>query len=290
MAPRPRVLITGARGNLGSRLVETYADWAVIAGTREMLDITDRDAVFRFVESKTPDLIINAAAYNLVDRAEDPQWFAMAQATNGDAPGHLALAAAGRGIPFVHYSSDYVFRGDAPQGYVEDDAPAPVSRYGETKLAGEQAVQAAGGQAYICRLSKIFGPPGTSERAKESFVDLMLRLAATKPSLDIVDEEVGSPSYTVDIATATRRLLESDAHPPGIYHLVNAGPDVTWYGFAESVFSIANVTTPRKPVSADHFPPRPATRPKHAALRSTKLPLLRQRDEALREYLAARRT
>ncbi|TPV96087.1 MAG: sugar nucleotide-binding protein [Myxococcales bacterium FL481] len=284
MTAQRRVLITGAHGNLGPQLVKTYADWDVIAGTRDRLDITDRDAVFRFVETRKPDLIINAAAYNLVDRAEDPQWFAMAQATNGDGPGYLALAAAGRGIPFLHYSSDYVFRGDAREGYVEEDTPDPISRYGATKLAGERAVQAAGGQTYICRLSKIFGPPGESTRTKESFVGLMLRLAASKPSLDIVDEEIGSPSYTVDIAAATRRLLDGD-YGPGVYHLVNAGPDVTWYGFAEEFFTLLGVTTPRRPVTADHFPPRPAKRPKYAALRSTKFPLLRERSEALRAFL-----
>jgi dTDP-4-dehydrorhamnose reductase len=148
---------------------------------------------------------------------------------------------------------------------------------------GEKFVEGVGGDYYICRLSKIFGMPGLTDGSKESFVALMLRLAADKPELNIVHEEVGSPSYTPDIAEKTLELL-LDNHSPGTYHLVNEGPGVTWYEFAKEVFEIKKVTTPTNPVPSSAFP-KPAARPKFAALRNTKLSPMRTRGEALREFL-----
>jgi len=144
------------------------------------------------------------------------------------------------GAAFGHYSTDYVFAGDKPEGYKEDDTPALISVYDESKLAGEQAVASAGGRSYVCRLSKIFGRPGTSTIAKPSFVSAMVGFGQTKPSLTIDDEEVGSLTYTRDVAEATVRLL-TEQFPPGINHLVNEGPGVTWYGFAEEFFDLLGI-------------------------------------------------
>lgn len=280
-----KILLTGAAGNLGQDIVRVFgaAGHDVVQTDRKELDITNADAVAAKVDEVRPDVVINAAAYNAVDKCEDPEVYPVAYAINAIGPKNLAEACAARAIPFVHYSTDYVFAGDKPEGYTEDDAPAPISKYGETKFAGEAFVKAAGGQWYICRLAKIFGTPGISEAAKPSFVSLMLRLAAEKPSLNIVDEEVGTPGYTKDIAEATLAML-IDARPSGIYHMVNEGPGVTWYGFAEEIFTIAGVTTPRTPVPSSAFP-RAAKAPKFAPLLNTKLPKLRARTDALRAFL-----
>ncbi len=279
-----KVLILGAKGNLGQDLAAAFAaaGHEVVALDREDLDILDEAAVRRRVLVELPAAVINAVAYNDVDGAEDPAKRPFAFRLNADAPGRLAAISAEAGAAFVHYSTDYVFAGTKPEGYAEDDEPDPVSAYGESKRAGELAVQRAGGRWFVCRLSKIFGRPGSSELSKPSFVGIMVRLAKTKPELNIVDEEVGCPTYTKDIAEATLRLL-TGGFAPGVYHLVNSGPGVTWYGFAEEFFGLLGVKTPRRPVSSALFP-KPARRPKFAALRNTKFPALRSRLEALRQF------
>lgn len=279
-----KVLILGAKGNLGQDLVAAFkaAGHEVVGLDRDSLDVLDEAAVRSRIVQERPTAVVNAVAMNDVDGAEDPAKRPLAFRLNAETPGRLAAISAGIGAAFVHYSTDYVFAGTKPGGYAEDDMPDPVSAYGESKLAGERAVLAAGGRGYVCRLSKIFGRPGSSELSKPSFVGVMLKLARTKPELGIVDEEVGCPTYTKDIAEATVRLLDG-GFAPGIYHLVNSGPGVTWYGFAEEFFGLLGVKTPRRPVSSALFP-KPARRPKFAALLNTKFPPLRSRLEALREF------
>lgn len=281
-----KILVTGASGNLGQEILRVFGSngHEVIGTDRAELDITDEASVRSAIERLRPDAVINTAAYNFVDKVEDDAVYPIAYAINALGPKHLAEAATAHRIPFVHYSTDYVFAGDKPEGYTEDEWPMPISKYGATKAAGEEFVRAAGGQAYVCRLSKIFGPPGISPDSKPGFVDLMLRLAKEKPELSIVDEEVGSPAYTKDIAEQTLWMLTHDV-PPGVYHMVNDGPGVTWYQFAEEIFALAGVTTPRTPVPAGAFP-RAARAPKFAQLKNTKLPKLRSREAALREFLA----
>lgn len=281
-----RVLITGANGMLGkdvAALLRERGGYALLETDREMLDITNRDAVIRFVQEHKPQLIINTAAYNFVDAIEEDKAFEIAMKVNGHGPGYLAEAAKQIGAKFVHYSTDYVFSGEKEEGYVESDTVQPISRYGETKVAGEQAVQNAGGDYYICRTSKIFGEPGRSDASKESFVNLMLRLVESLPELTIVHEEVGSPTYTPDLAKMTLDLIQGN-YEPGIYHLVNDGKGVTWYEFAEEIFALCGIETPRKPVPSSAFP-KPAMRPKYAALINTKMPPIRHRKEALAEFL-----
>ncbi len=282
-----KILLTGAHGNLGSQLlaVFTAAGHDVLATEREQLDITDEAAVSSFVIEHKPEVIINAAAYNLVDKAEDAAVYPIAYAVNALGPKNLAAAAKSIDALLVHYSTDYVFAGDKIDGYNEDDATNPISKYGETKAAGERFVIDSGARYLLCRMSKIFGPAGTSGAAKQSFVELIMGLAKTKPELRIVNEEVGSPSYTVDVAADTLRLITTNA-PSGIYHLVNAGPGVNWYQFAEEIFALAPSSTPRIPVLGSEFL-RPAPRPAFAALNNTKLPAMRSRAEALMEYITS---
>ena len=279
-----KVLIFGAKGNLGQELTAVFAaaGHEVVALDREDLDVLDTAVLRRRILDESPGVVLNAVAYNDVDGAEDPSKRPFAFRLNADVPAAMAAASAEAGAIFVHYSTDYVFAGTKPGGYAEGDEPDPISAYGESKAAGEKAVLAAAGRVYVCRLSKIFGQPGASELSKPSFVSIMLKLAATKPELSIVDEEVGCPTYTKDIAEATVRLV-GGGFVPGVYHLVNEGAGVTWYGFAEEFFGIRGVKTPRKPVSSALFP-KPAKRPKFAPLRNTKFPPLRTRIEALKSF------
>jgi dTDP-4-dehydrorhamnose reductase len=264
--------------------VFSAAGHTVVPLDRDMLDITDAEAVRSLVAVTQPDVIVNAAAWNNVDAAEDPANREAVFALNERAPAVMAAVAKEVGAKFVHYSTDYVFEGSKSEGYVEHDTPTPVSVYGQSKAAGERAVLDAGARAYVCRTSKLFGQPGTSAAAKPSFVSVMCKLAATKPELSIVHEEVGMPTYTRDLAVATLRLV-SEEFEPGIYHLVNEGAGVTWYDFAGEFFGLLGVTTPRKPVPMSAFP-RPAKRPLFAALKNTKFPPLPHRVEALKAFFA----
>ncbi|OGM00502.1 dTDP-4-dehydrorhamnose reductase [Candidatus Uhrbacteria bacterium RIFOXYC2_FULL_47_19] len=279
-----KVLILGAHGNLGQDLVRAFglAGHEVVGLNHEGLDVTDQEAVRSHVLAGEYGAIVNAVAWNDVDGAEDPIKRELAWKLNATTPGFLAGLAREVDATFVHYSSDFVFDGTKLEGYAEDDTPAPISVYGESKLAGERAVQEVGGKWYVCRSSKLFGRPGTSPSSKPSFVSLMLKLAAERSKLTVVDEEVGSPTYTTDLAEATVRLL-SGGYEPGIYHLINEGAGVTWYGFIQEFFGLLGVETPCDPVPASAFP-RPAQRPKFGQLNNTKFPLLRDRQTALQAF------
>lgn len=284
-----KVLVTGAQGALGQDVREVFAakGHVVIALDREGLDITVRESVMKLVTELKPDVIVNCAAYNAVDRAEEPEQYPIAYAINALGPQYLAAAAKSIEAVFVHISTDCVFDGQKLEGYVEHDTRHPISRYGESKAAGEELVEAENGRYYIVRTARLFGKPAVSADAKESFVTTMLRLAKTKPELSIIDEEVGCPTYTVDLANGIYALV-LEKYPYGIYHLVNAGVGVTWFAFAEEVFRLNNVITPRQPVPASAFP-KPAARPKFSVLKNTKFPDLRLRVEALKDFLDSQR-
>lgn len=281
-----KALIFGAKGNLGQDLVRAFvgAGHEAVGLDRDGLDVTDVAAVLGRIAGGAYDVVVNAVAWNNVDAAEDPANRNFVFALNADAPRVMAEASRDAGAIFVHFSTDYVFDGSKPEGYAEHDEPRPLSVYGESKYAGERAVLATGGKSYVVRTSKLFGQPGTSKSAKPSFVSVMTKLAETKPELSIVDEEVGKPTYTRDLAEATVRLV-TGGFEPGTYHIVNDGPGVTWHGFAGEFFDLLGITTPRKPVPMSAFP-RPAKRPLHAPLLNTKFPPLRHRIDALKAYFA----
>jgi dTDP-4-dehydrorhamnose reductase len=279
------LIILGGNGMLGQDLARAFSDCSPLVWDRPELDITDAAAVLAAFENIKPGTVINAAAYNLVDKAEEDDGFAIAMKVNGEGPGNIARACAAVGATFVHYSTDYVFEGVKPEGYREDDTPNPQSRYAESKRAGEEGVLAAGGNAYIIRTCRLFGKPGASEGSKQSFVDLMLTLAEKRDTLDVVNEEVASPTYTPDLAQQTRVILEKP-YGAGIYHVTNAGA-CTWFEFATEIFRIAGKQMTLNPVPASKFP-RPAKRPAFSALQNTKLPPLRPWQEAVAAYLKSR--
>lgn len=275
------ILLFGSHGNLGSVLKKTFVgkrdeviegDWRRVVSGEEVIPAT----------TKT-DAIINAAAYNNVDGAEQQEEQQLLTELNVTLPKRLAEMAVLRSVPLVHYSSDYVFDGKLGRPYREDDRPNPISTYGQSKFMGEQAAFSSGANVYICRSSKLFGPAGVASTTKPSFLSTMFRLAKERAEISVVDDEEGSPTYTLDIAEATFQLLHGD-YAPGIYHFINEGPGLTWYNFVREAFAITRVATSCIPVPSSMFP-RPAPRPHAAPLANTKFPPLRSRTEALQDFL-----
>ncbi len=279
-----RVLIVGAKGAVGGQLCVLYPH--ALAWDREEADVTR----FRDFEERVlaldppPEAIINCTAYNDVDGAEDNREAAVA--LNTIAPLNLASLARTLDIPIVHFSTNYVFNGEAGE-YAEDARPAPVSFYGKTKARGEAAVAAANPKHYVIRTAVVFGPKGASELSKKSFVEIMLDLSSKRDSIQAVADEVNSVTYAPDLAAGARRLLE-ERRPFGIYHITNSG-SASWFDFAAEIFRLTGRNVRLSPVSSAHFP-RKARRPARAVLLNTKLPPLRPWQEALAEFLSSRVT
>lgn len=258
------VLITGARGQLGSDLVAAaqQAGMTVQAfGSRE-LDITDPDAVdaglSAFAQAAAGDraVVINAAAYTAVDDAEaDPD---AAYAVNAAGPTHLAQSAARLGLGLIQVSTDYVFPGDATSPYQVDDPTGPHSVYGSSKLAGEQAVLEAHPGAHVVRTAWVWGATGGN------FVKTMAKLESARPELKVVDDQRGTPTYAADLAAGLLELAAADV-PGGVLHLTNAG-ETTWFGFARAIFAELGADPQRvQPTTTAEFP-RPAPRPAYSVL------------------------
>jgi len=275
-----RILIIGAKGMLGQDLARVFEKESPILFDKEDIDITNREQVLNKIIELDPDIIINSAAYNAVDAAEED--FTIAQAVNAAGPANLAEAAQDIGAVLVHYGTDYVFEGTKKAGYKEDDIPKPISAYGLSKYIGEEQVKNKTNKYYIIRPSRLFGLPAVSSGAKKSFVDVMLKLADEKDSLDIVDEEFSNPTYSPDLAEQTYLILNQKV-PYGIYHAANEGA-CTWHGFAKEIFKIAKKDVKINRVGGDKFP-RPAMRPAYSSLKNTKLPKMRSWKLALKDYL-----
>jgi len=281
-----KVLIIGAKGMLGFDLAKVFDVYSPYLYDRDQLDITDKDAVFDVFEQIEPDIVINAAAYTDVEGAEDNKDTAML--INGEAVGNLAEAARARGAVLVHYSTDYVFAGDKEEGYSEDDRPTrePLNVYGASKLLGEQLLQEGMKNFYLIRTSWLYGQNG------KNFVETIIRISEN-PEIKIKNDEHGKPTYTKDLAQATRILVEEQL-PFGIYHLVNENP-TTWYDFAKKIVELwgqkqnwAKGDYPKViPITSADYPTK-AERPKYSSLNNTKFVQLRPWPEALEEYLNSR--
>ncbi|OGE76337.1 MAG: dTDP-4-dehydrorhamnose reductase [Candidatus Doudnabacteria bacterium RIFCSPHIGHO2_02_FULL_48_21] len=276
-----KILIIGSNGLLGRALAaEFQREHQVISWDRENIDITDGRAVNSKIPEAEPDVIINSAAYTDVDGAEADS--KLANLINGTAVGYLTAVAKKLNIPIVHFSTEYVFDGENHDGYAEDTHPSPISAYGRSKLLGERALMQNSDQYYLIRLSRLFGEQSAAS-GKKSFVKQMTDLAASKHELEIVDEELSSPTYAPDLARTTVQIVESKM-PYGVYHAANSGA-CTWYGMAQEIFKIREIDVKLNPVAASRFP-RPAQRPKFAVLLNTKLPAQRPWQEALKEFLS----
>jgi len=274
-----KILIIGAKGMLGQELASIFKGYDLYLWDKEEVDITLVDMVRDKVVELNPDLIINAAAYNLVDNCETD--FELAKKINYDGPVNLAKAAQAIGATLVHYSTDYVFEGTKKEGYREYDLPAPVSKYGESKYLGEEVLE-HNPATYLIRTSRLFGHQAASAGAKKSFVEVMIKLAKEREELELVNEELSCPTYVVDLAWQTKALIESN-EPMGIYHVTNDGA-CNWLEFAQEIFRLSGHTPRVVPVSGDKFP-RPAKRPAYSALINTKLPKMRSWQAALKDFL-----
>jgi len=260
-----RYLITGAAGQLGaafSHRLGTRGD-DLVALTRRELDLTDAPAVVAAVEAARPDVILNCAAYNAVDQAEDDASGALA--VNAFAVHDLARAASRAGARLVHYSTDFVFDGLATAPYREDDAANPRSVYGQSKLVGEWLALEAPGSV-VLRVESLFGGPAT----RSSVDRIIATLRAGQPARVFVDRVV-SPSYVDDVIDATLALLSRDA-PGGIYHCVNSGA-TTWHGLAELIARLLGIEARLLAVKAADVPMR-APRPQYCALSNARLSAL----------------
>src|ERR1035437_1754227 len=227
-----KVLVDGAGGQLGAGLVRACTDAGdeVVGATRADIDIADGARLRDVVRAQRPDVVFNAAAYTAVDRAESET--DRAELINGRAVGRLAQVCRDLVAPVVHFSTDYVFDGNASEPIPEDAPTAPVSAYGLSKLHGEEALLGSGADAYLVRTSWVYGASGPN------FVSTVLRVTREKGEISVVDEQRSATTWPRDLAVASRRLLE--VGPPGIYHLTNSGK-CSWYGFARAVVELAGI-------------------------------------------------
>jgi dTDP-4-dehydrorhamnose reductase len=274
-----KVLVTGANGMLGRDVTAVLAPrHQVLPHPREALDVTDPRAVLEAVKSLGPGAVVNCAGFTDVDGAEERRDEAFR--VNALGARHAAVAADAAGAVLVHVSTDYVFDGTAAEPYTEFDRPAPLSVYGRSKLSGEEAVRTHCRRHFILRTAWLYGAHG------RNFVHTILRAAREKDVLEVVDDQVGSPTWTLDVARVIGEVLETGAF--GTYHAAAEG-QCSWYAFACAILKARGIDTPVRPVETSRVR-RPARRPPYSVMRNLCLEALgvrmRRWDEALADFLA----
>jgi dTDP-4-dehydrorhamnose reductase len=275
LSKKPRVLIVGAAGQVGVELQRSFADFGEITAVdRPDFDLGDERQTRDLVARANPEILLNAAAYTAVDRAEsEPQ---IAMAINAQAPRILAEEAKLRNAIFVHYSTDYVFDGEKKGPWTEQDLPNPQNIYGVSKLAGERAIAEVGGKCLTFRTSWVYGPHGAN------FLLTMLRLAKQRDQLSIVDDQYGAPTTSIELADATRTIVEgalagkygASEDWAGLYHMT-CGGTTSWCGFAQAIFARAGGLLDGKvptvtPIASKDYPV-PAKRPSNSVLSNDRL-------------------
>ena len=272
------ILIIGASGMLGYDLIEEISNHNLILTNSKTLDITNKKEVMNSISKFKPDIVINAAAYTDVDGCEENEDLAFN--VNGEGVKNLALACKKYDAALVHISTDYVFNGENDKPWVEDDPVGPVSVYGKSKLKGEEAIVENMEKYFIIRTAWLYGYNG------KNFPRTMLELAKTHDEITVVYDEVGSPTYTKDLAHAIAQLIESDYY--GVYHITNSG-SCSWCEFSRYIFEIAERDVKVIPVKASEFN-RPAPRPHYSVLENKKwkdngFKHLRDYKKAIKEYI-----
>lgn len=268
-----KILITGGTGQVGFELQRRLACLGeIVAPSRAELDLADATAVADYVETLAPGIIVNAAAYTAVDKAEEePE---LARRLNAELPEQLATYASARQVPLVHYSSDYVYPGDGDEAWQEESATGPTSVYGTTKLAGDQAVQASGCQHLIMRTSWVYSARG------HNFMKTMLRLARERSALKIVNDQIGAPipaRLIADVTLMALQGLQQGRVDGGLYHLAPRG-ETSWHGFANEIFRLAREAEESLAIDPQQVAgiptseyPTPAARPLNSRLSLSKL-------------------
>lgn len=267
-----KVLLTGANGQLGHCFQDVFpSDWSIITANRQQLDITDFNAVEAYIANHRPDAIVNAAAYTAVDRAEDE--YELAYKVNVIGAENLAILAKKYHAKLIHISTDYVFDGNKNFPYLETDLTRPINVYGKTKRKGELAILQHESNAIVIRTSWVFSEYGNN------FVKTMLKLAATRTELSIINDQLGCPTYAGDIANIIIAMLRNNSQG-GIYHFCG-DQCVTWFQFATKIFSVANALNLMankdlhiKPILTADYPTK-AQRPLYSVLNIEKIEQLK---------------
>lgn len=259
-----KILVTGANGQLGSEIKElaaNYPDFDFVFTDIADFPLDKTEEIIANFNSLQPNIVINCAAYTAVDKAEQDQ--ETANAINHLAIATLATLCQESGAKLIHVSTDYVFDGTSPVAYKEDDKPNPKSVYGVTKLAGEIACSQKCPQSIIIRTAWVYSEFGNN------FVKTMLRLMTEKDTLNVVNDQIGSPTYAADLAQVILTILDSNKWEPGIYHYSNAG-EISWFDFAMNIKEIAQKTCEIKGIPASSYP-TPAERPAYSLLDKSKI-------------------
>jgi dTDP-4-dehydrorhamnose reductase len=266
-----RILVTGASGQVGSAVISALQDTdTVVAGDRSILDLSQPESLLGTLDRLAPDVIINAAAYTAVDQAEDEP--ALAMCVNATAPGMMARWAADRAVPFIHFSTDYVFSGEGQRPWREEDATAPLSVYGASKRAGEQEIASAGGCSLILRTSWIYAAKG------KNFLRTMARLASERTELRVVADQIGAPTSAGLLADSVARMLTGGrgdlcaraTQAQGVVHISASGA-ASWHQFASAIVDglrsrgVRLAVVRVVPISSEDYPTR-ATRPRNSRL------------------------
>jgi dTDP-4-dehydrorhamnose reductase len=279
-----KILITGANGQLGKEAAVLYSkNHEVFGYGRKEMDITDLEQVKAKVTEARPDVILHAAAYTAVDQAETDA--DKAYQVNAFGSRNVAIAAEETGSRLCYISTDYVFDGTAQAPYAEYDPVNPQSIYGKSKRAGEELVQSLCSRYFIVRTSWVYGMHGNN------FVKTMLKLAESKNQLKVVNDQIGSPTYTYDLAEFLLQLVATEKY--GIYHASNTGA-CSWYEFAKAIFELNGISIQVDPCTTEEFP-RPAPRPRysvmdHMAIRANGFRDLRHWKDGLKDFLEKRRS
>lgn len=275
-----KVLVTGVNGQLGYDVVKELEkrEHQAVGVDRERMDLTSTEQIKECIETVKPEAIIHCAAYTAVDKAEDEE--ELCTRVNAIATKEIAKHAKELDIPMIYISTDYVFDGTKDGEYKEEDTPNPINVYGKTKYEGELYVQELLEKYYIVRISWVFGENGNN------FIDTMLRLSNDRDSLNVINDQIGSPTYTKDLAKLLVDMIETDKY--GIYHATNDGY-CTWYDFAKAIFNVSDINIEVNPIVTSEYPTK-AKRPMNSKMNKDKLNIngfikLRAWKDALKNYI-----
>lgn len=275
-----KVLVTGVNGQLGYDVVKELKQRGhqAVGVDRKEMDLTSTEQIKECIENVNPEAIIHCAAYTAVDKAEDEE--ELCRRVNAIATKEIAEYAKVLDIPMIYISTDYVFDGTKDGEYIEEDIPNPINVYGKTKYEGELYVQELLEKYYIVRISWVFGINGNN------FIDTMLRLSKDRELLNIINDQIGSPTYTKDLALLLVDMIENDKY--GIYHATNEGY-CTWYEFANEIFNVSDTNIEVNPIVTSEYPTK-AKRPMNSKMNKDKLNIngfikLRAWKDALKDYI-----
>lgn len=269
-----KVVLFGSHGMLGYDLVEVFRDYDLYAFSKSEVDISSKKQVFNVLSKINPDIVINAAAYTSVDGSEINKKAALL--VNATAVKYISLACNRYGSTLVHFSTDYVFSGKNPNGYVESSRRSPINFYGISKMEGEDYVRSLCKKYYIVRTQWLYGKYGIN------FVDTIIRWGKEKNEIRVVNDQFGSPTYTVDVANKIKTLLKTCRF--GVYHITNKGV-CTWHDFAKFIVKLINLNVKIIPITSEELK-KSAKRPKYSVLINTKFKAkIRGWKSALKEYI-----